>query len=206
MADRKSVRIRKNNVRRLNSRSVQIGERYGRLVVIGEPEWHAHYLKRRVIVQCDCGNQNEVYAFTLKTGGSKSCGCLVSETGRARGLELIGETFSFLTVTANEYSDGIRWLHCDCVCGNKVRVRSSGVLSGSTKSCGCFRTASKGYPTTVITYTEAKAKGLRHYFTGKPCKHGHMSARHTINSICIECNRISAFKRLQHKRASCPDP
>ena len=34
---------------------------------------------------------------------------------------------------------------------------------------------------------EAKSKGLPRYFTGKPCKYGHISEKKTCNGTCIEC-------------------
>lgn len=37
-----------------------------------------------------------------------------------------------------------------------------------------------------ISRKEAKEKGLKRYFTGKPCKHGHVSERH-VSGICIVC-------------------
>ena len=36
---------------------------------------------------------------------------------------------------------------------------------------------------------EAIAKGELTYFTGKSCKHGHISPRQTSNSICIQCGK-----------------
>jgi len=42
--------------------------------------------------------------------------------------------------------------------------------------------------TDIITRKEALAKGLKRYFTGKPCKHGHISER--TASGCIECHNI----------------
>ena len=39
----------------------------------------------------------------------------------------------------------------------------------------------------VLTRTEAIAKGLKVYFTGKPCKHGHISNRYTAKGTCVAC-------------------
>jgi len=41
----------------------------------------------------------------------------------------------------------------------------------------------------IISRKEAKAQGLKHYFTGKPCKHGHIAQRLTSKGICMDCNR-----------------
>lgn len=36
--------------------------------------------------------------------------------------------------------------------------------------------------------SEAKEKGTTHYFTGRPCKYGHIAKRYTSNRLCCECN------------------
>lgn len=41
---------------------------------------------------------------------------------------------------------------------------------------------------TIISQKEAKTLGLKHYFTGKPCKYGHISKRH-IGGICVACGK-----------------
>ncbi len=41
----------------------------------------------------------------------------------------------------------------------------------------------------VITREEAEKRGLKTYYTGKPCKHGHLSERRVSNVSCIECSR-----------------
>lgn len=40
-----------------------------------------------------------------------------------------------------------------------------------------------------ISLSEAKAKGLKHYFTGKPCKRGHIGLRQTSGASCMECKK-----------------
>ena len=37
---------------------------------------------------------------------------------------------------------------------------------------------------------EAKEKGMKKYFTGKPCKHGHISERRVSCGGCIQCDRL----------------
>lgn len=39
----------------------------------------------------------------------------------------------------------------------------------------------------IISRKEAKAAGLKHYFTGKPCIRGHVEKRQTNNGCCIVC-------------------
>lgn len=39
----------------------------------------------------------------------------------------------------------------------------------------------------VISRSEAKAAGLKRYFTGKACKHGHVSERDALKGACLQC-------------------
>lgn len=36
---------------------------------------------------------------------------------------------------------------------------------------------------------EARALGLKQYYTGEPCKYGHLSPRAAANGLCLACNR-----------------
>lgn len=49
------------------------------------------------------------------------------------------------------------------------------------------------------TRAEAKATGATHYFTGEPCKHGHVAPRKT-KGACIECVK-NEWKVSNKKRA-----
>ncbi|MFL1549751.1 hypothetical protein ACI77I_11695 [Pseudomonas sp. D47] len=52
----------------------------------------------------------------------------------------------------------------------------------------------------LISIGEARAAGATTYFTGKPCKHGHVSMRVTANGTCIECAKV-ASKKIYEKGA-----
>lgn len=39
----------------------------------------------------------------------------------------------------------------------------------------------------IILRSDAKVAGLARYFTGKPCKHGHVAKRMTNNGACVVC-------------------
>lgn len=41
----------------------------------------------------------------------------------------------------------------------------------------------------IITRKEAKAKGLKKYFTGKPCPRDHAGERRVHNCECVECSK-----------------
>ena len=46
----------------------------------------------------------------------------------------------------------------------------------------------------IILREEAKEQGLINYFTGKPCKRGHLSTRNVISKVCYECLKINQKK------------
>lgn len=43
----------------------------------------------------------------------------------------------------------------------------------------------------IITRQSAKESGAKLYFTGKPCKNGHVTNRITSNGYCLECSRLA---------------
>ena len=43
----------------------------------------------------------------------------------------------------------------------------------------------------VISRDNALANGLKRYFTGKPCSHGHLAERKIVNYGCLECSRLA---------------
>jgi 5-methylcytosine-specific restriction endonuclease McrA len=47
--------------------------------------------------------------------------------------------------------------------------------------------ANDEFSTEIISRIEAKRRGLKYFFTGKPCKHGHVYARYSSTGICVEC-------------------
>lgn len=46
----------------------------------------------------------------------------------------------------------------------------------------------------IINYSEAKAIGLKQYYTGIPCKHGHICKRDVSDRSCYECKLIKSAK------------
>lgn len=39
----------------------------------------------------------------------------------------------------------------------------------------------------IVSRKDAASDGLRHYFTGKPCKNGHVAPRFVVSANCSEC-------------------
>ncbi len=55
-------------------------------------------------------------------------------------------------------------------------------------------------PYQIISYKLARERGLIYYFTGKSCKHGHISRRLTKDQHCRECNKAKAKKYNRKRR------
>lgn len=53
----------------------------------------------------------------------------------------------------------------------------------------------------VICRAKARARGLKRYFTGKPCKQGHVAERRAIGGGCIECEHTPARRAATAARS-----
>ena len=112
------------------------GRRFGRLRALsfvgGGP-------KPRWLAECDCGRLVVVRAASLRTGNTKSCGCLRQEKGRDRGFrDLSGMRFGRLLVVGFSRYDKrhARWrVRCDC--GAELEPFGFSLQNGATQSCGC---------------------------------------------------------------------
>ena len=48
------------------------------------------------------------------------------------------------------------------------------------------------YTGLIVTRDEARAAGLKRYFDGQPCVHGHLAQRQTTNRKCLACKRLNS--------------
>lgn len=116
------------------------GQTFGRLKVV---DWEGHGKWR---CQCECGNEVLVQTDNLKSGNTKSCGCLQRErSSEASHISLIGNRYGKLVVL--ERVENNRFGHvcyrCKCDCGGETIVDAANLRAGGqTNSCGCIK--SKG--------------------------------------------------------------
>lgn len=131
------------------------GQRFGKLVVIGlDPD---PYLSpggkktRRWICHCDCGNIVRVLHNALMSkNGTKSCGCLRTQSTRDKSKDMTGQRFGRLLVVGpadlpKKRANGqtLGWL-CRCDCGSSIITDRKSLLSGKKLSCGCLLSESSG--------------------------------------------------------------
>lgn len=122
-------------VRESSKRFIDLqGKKFGEWTVLSKSEKESYWL-----CECSCGTKREVYAPSLKTGKSQSCGHLFKNQIRK---PIIGERFGNLTVW-DQFKENDDWYcQCLCDCGNAATVKRQNLTSGNTQSCGCIQ--SKG--------------------------------------------------------------
>lgn len=103
------------------------GERFGRLVAVNQDDKRARYW----VFRCDCGTVKSIRRWSVKTGESKSCGCLMRDAA-----DITGKRFGRLVAVNRDdrrsHNSAYHWVfRCDC-----GTVKS--ILRGSAKSCGCL--------------------------------------------------------------------
>ena len=60
-----------------------------------------------------------------------------------------------------------------------------------------------GFAMEIISRKKAQKNGLKMYFTGEPCRHGHICERRTTTGRCILCSKeyYLAHKKTMNKQA-----
>lgn len=119
------------------SRKIDLtGQTFGLLTVLNEVKrnnmlfWHC---------KCNCGNFVDVKADNLKSGNTKSCGCL-----KRKIQNLSGNKYGKWSVLNNyqRIKNKTYW-ECKCDCGTVKYVRADELTAGVSYSCGCEK-QSKG--------------------------------------------------------------
>lgn len=53
----------------------------------------------------------------------------------------------------------------------------------------------------IMLRAEAKSLGFKRYYTGKPCKHGHVALREVANGTCVTCSYEHPSRKTEQARA-----
>lgn len=115
--------------------SIEPGAPFGRLTVVAD---QGH---NDVRCSCSCGTLVVVSRHRLRSGDTKSCGCLRSELLRQRWEKYDstvpiddGAVYGRLTVTSVRRQT----VTCTCSCGESVQTRRFELANGKVRSCGCL--------------------------------------------------------------------
>ena len=169
---------------------IKKGDKFGRLTAIERDLDRAGQGRVYWKFLCDCGNIVSHSSHVLKSGNTKSCGCLGLETSikkmdaiHSKYEDLTGNKFELLTVlrqaTPEEYAHRpkkCRYWYCLCECGNSHIASTSDLKQGKVKSCGCLNSLGEQRITKILSengYNFAKqfyfedlksSEGRKYYF------------------------------------------
>jgi hypothetical protein len=174
------------------------GKKFGRWTVL---QYVEHGMWK---CKCSCGVQLSVYSTNLKSGHSKSCGCLSKEvhskllkgTKAPNFKDITGQVFSRLTVQKRDIKNKNRcavWL-CLCSCGNTVKAVGKDLRYGHVQSCGCLYKDTRPVVEDLTGHTFGRLTVLRQgaYYVHK---HGKQ-----VKWVCkCSCGSVTTVKALQLK-------
>jgi hypothetical protein len=148
------------------------GQRFGRgeavILMPKEPGKN-----RKWMCVCDCGRVFVALTRSLKSGNSRSCGCLRNERSRehnrAKTKDYVGQTLGYITIHTQGWNEkGKSFCVGTCKCGTEVTVLTDSLLGGKSRSCGCLqkelarehnRAKTKDYVGQVLGYITIHTQG-----------------------------------------------
>lgn len=118
-----------------------VGQTFGLLTVVKRHSQNNSAGHTQWVCSCECGNTTVATGTNLKSGSTKSCGCLKHKPAHNR-LDLVGERFGRLVVLPDGHEvrgkRNVKYWNCQCDCGNTTSVTTGKLRSGHTISCGCW--------------------------------------------------------------------
>lgn len=149
--------------------------KFGFLTVVKRAETHITPSGQKKVMwlcKCDCGNETIVASQDIKSGHTKSCGCIPTKPKNIGIIDLTGKRFGKLVVVEraedyvykakNRMTTSPRWL-CKCDCGNITIAQGGNLRNGNTTHCGCEKMNSKGETQVAGFLTTNNIKYFREY-------------------------------------------
>lgn len=120
----------------------ETGNQYGRLTVLYRAPDHITSSGNKKVMwhcKCECGNEKDIDAQSLRNNLTKSCGCLQKEkASQIKFINLTGQRSGKLIAiepTKERKHGNIVW-KCQCDCGNIHYVTSNNFSMKKVQSCG----------------------------------------------------------------------
>lgn len=129
------------------------GQKFGRLTVLEFVPSDGKSSKWKC--KCECGNETVTSLAYLKSGDTKSCGCLLKDLAK-KNIREVHKKIKFVKDKRYRDYDGLekngikivdfygynktgdrRLYNCICTCGKIFQAVPNSILSGRLKSCGC---------------------------------------------------------------------
>lgn len=95
---------------------------------------------KKWVCSCDCGKETKATSYNLRSGHTKSCGCL-RHNSPVNKINMVGKKFGRVLVTKEICRDIIGHdvkYECICDCGTIFITGGNGLRSGKCQSCGCY--------------------------------------------------------------------
>lgn len=116
---------------------VAIGTKYNNILVIKIlDEYHIEPTgkkRRKVLVQCDCGEQFKIISVHLYRKGQKCPQCRFNQNS----IVSIGQAYDSLTVIGFTLVNNKKQAICKCKCGTTINRRPELLTNNTTNNCGC---------------------------------------------------------------------
>jgi len=144
------------------------GRVFGRLTVVRRSRKRGRGRKGIYwIYSCECGKKSTVLGDRLRSGHTKSCGCLRSELLHKRTHDLTGCVFGMLTVMRDSgrksKTHHVYW-ECLCKCGKTSMILGDNLKRGKTISCGCLlKRRGPNHPSWDVHKTKTEREQDRKY-------------------------------------------
>lgn len=122
---------------------------------------------------CKCGAELDVDTRNLRSGHTKSCGCLQKEKASENVKDMTNYEDENIKVLKRAGSDDQQVAKWECLCkhcGNIFITRGSTIRNGATQSCGCVHSLNEQKIIKLLTenniqfitqYTFSDLKGVR---------------------------------------------
>jgi hypothetical protein len=124
-------------------KNISVGQRFGKLSIAGRVANDAAG-KIRVACKCECGTERVFRLSDLRSGHTRSCGCLRGENLRRRfGKFQLGRFGNLRVLGKTEEVHGIRpadkWVTFCCLC-NQMLIATTAEIRRGNRRCPCLDT------------------------------------------------------------------
>lgn len=176
-------------------------QRFGRLVALYKTDKRDNNGCIYWYCKCDCGNEIDVIASSLRRKNTQSCGCFfkdsVTQNGKNKIIDLTNQRFGKLIAlypTEKRQCESVIW-HCKCDCGNECDVNGSYLRDGKTSSCGCIMSKGELKISQILNENNIKFEQQK---TFNSCRFKDTNALAKFDFYLSDYNILIEYDGIQH--------